>query len=244
VDDLDQFLGLRKKRLYSEHEQNKQNRPAHSNHQELSGSSMFSGTPRQRLGKALAWIPVPVIFALFILRLPETSAASVIITQIPFLALSGFIFYSLYRGEFSPAAMNIALAWAALAGLAFATYLAIKWGQGVAPQCSSGGCAKAQFSKYGRLFFEIRTTSIGIFGYSLVLLSLFLPGLWGRMITAFLATFGFAVSVYLTSASVFVLETTCQWCLGSAAAMTTLLVLSFWRLIRQLAAAPAKEFES
>lgn len=191
---------------------------------------MFFGSREQRLLKALAWVPVPILWALFILQLPEASAASVIITQIPFLGLSGFIFYSLYRGGFSSKAMKLALAWAALAGLAFASYLAIKWGQNALPQCSGGGCAQAQFSKYGQLFFDIRTTSVGIFGYSLVLISLFIPGLWGRMTTAFLASFGFATSVYLTSASVFVLQTTCQWCLGSAAAMTTLLILALWRL--------------
>lgn len=191
---------------------------------------MFAGTPHQRLIKAFVWIPIPILLAWFVLQLPEASTESVIITQIPLLALSAFIFHSLYLGRFSTPAIKVALVWAALSGLAFATYLAIKWGQGVLPQCSSGGCTKAQFSKYGKLFFEIRTTSVGIFGYSLVLLSLLIPGIWGRMATASLATFGFAVSVYLTYSSIFVLDTTCQWCLGSAAAMTTLFILSLWRL--------------
>jgi uncharacterized membrane protein len=38
--------------------------------------------------------------------------------------------------------------------------------------------------------------------------------------------------MYLTFYSATELNTTCQWCLGSAAAMTTIFALSYWRLFR------------
>ena len=80
------------------------------------------------------------------------------------------------------------------------------------------------------MFFGVRTALVGIIGYSLVLGSLLLRGNWGRAVGAFLATFGLGVSLFLTYSSVVVLQTTCQWCLGSAAAWSALFVLSWWRM--------------
>jgi len=178
----------------------------------------------------LAWLSIPVLFGLFIFNLPEASIESVIITQIPFLALSGIIGFYLLKNRLPENVIKIATGFAGLAGLAFAGYLALKWSQGTLPNCSAGGCVKAQYSSYAELFFGIRTTTVGIIGYCLVLLSLIIKGNIGRATTAILGTIGIAVSFYLTYSSVFVLDTTCQWCLGSASAMTTIFTLSMIRL--------------
>lgn len=182
--------------------------------------------------KFASWIVVPIIFALFILSLPDTTRDSVLITQLPFLAITLFIIFLYFSNQFSERAIKLSILWAALAGLSFAIYLTISWYHGTVPVCSTGGCAKAQGSEYADIFFGIRTATVGIFGYSLVLISLLLPNKIGRLATPFLATFGFAVSIYLTFSSVTVLETTCQWCLGSASAMMTIFILSYLWLIK------------
>jgi uncharacterized membrane protein len=180
--------------------------------------------------KLIFWLPVPILYALFVVSMPDTSFESVLITQAPFLALSFVVIYSLFKNQLNEKIIKLGILFAALFGLAFASYLTIKWQQQILPECSSGGCSKAQFSKYADMFFGIRTATVGIIGYTLVLFSLLLKGEFGRIITLALATFGFVVSVYLTFSSVFDLETTCQWCLGSASAMTTIFILSLARL--------------
>lgn len=175
------------------------------------------------------WLPTPFLFAGFVWLMPDTTIESIAITQAPFLALTFLVGLSVLKG-FTEKLIKLAILFAALCGLAFASYLAIKWQQNVLPQCGSGGCAAAQFSKYADMFFGIRTSTVGIIGYLLLIFSLLLKGEVGRIVTLALATFGFAVSVYLTASSIFDLETTCQWCLGSASAMTTIFILSLIRL--------------
>lgn len=183
----------------------------------------------------LPWVGVLVAFGVLVSLLPDTTVESIVITQIPLVPVTGLIIYSFFRaGGVSETAAKITIALVALAGLSFASYLAIKWAAGELPTCSTGGCTAAQYSEGADLFFGIRTTTVGITGYSLVLLSLLIPGNLGRMGTAFLGTFGFGTSMYLTFYSVTELNTTCQWCLGSAAAMTTIMALSYWRLARFL----------
>lgn len=183
----------------------------------------------------LPWVGVLVGFGVLISVLPDTTVESIVITQIPLVPVTGLIVYGFLRsGELPEVAARVTSALVALAGLSFASYLAIKWASGVLPTCSTGGCATAQYSEGADLFFGIRTTTVGITGYSLVLLSLLIPGNLGRMSTAFLGTFGFGTSMYLTFYSVTELDTTCQWCIGSATAMTTIMALSYWRLARFL----------
>jgi uncharacterized membrane protein len=173
---------------------------------------------------------MPFLFAWFVSTFPDTTRESILITQLPFLALSGVVVAYAFQGRLSELTLRLATGFAALAGLAFAGYLTYKWNQNALPQCSTSGCATAQASKYSDMFFDIRTSDVGVFGYSLVLLSLFIPGLWGKAATWALSIFGFAVSAYLTASSIFDLETTCQWCIGSAAAMTTILLISSLRI--------------
>ncbi len=179
------------------------------------------------------WIAVLVLFGFGVSLLPETTWESVAITQIPLVPVTGLVIYSFFSpGELTEKPVRITTALAALAGLSFAIYLGVTWAQGGFPTCSTGGCAAVQISDGADLFFGIRTTTVGMVGYSLVLLSLLIPGNAGRLATAFLATFGFATSVYLSYYSSTELNTTCQWCLGSGAAMTTIFALSYYRLFR------------
>jgi uncharacterized membrane protein len=185
-----------------------------------------------RLRYLLFWIPVPILFGLFVSFFPDTTLESIVITQIPFLALTGVVVVYVLRGRLTDLNLRLATAFAALAGLAYAGYLTYEWGQGSVPQCATGGCTVAQFSDGAELFWEFRTSTVGVVGYCLVLLSLLIPGVYGRVSTFALGTFGFGTSIYLTSYSIFELKTTCQWCLGSAAAMTTIFTISAIRLIK------------
>ena len=183
----------------------------------------------------LPWLGLLITFGVLVSVLPDTTVESIVITQIPLVPVTGLIIYSFFRaGGVSETAAKITIALVALAGLSFASYLAIKWAAGELPTCSTGGCTAAQYSEGADLFFGIRTTTVGITGYSLILLSLLVPGNVGRLATTFLGTFGFGTSMYLTFYSVTELNTTCQWCIGSAAAMTTIMALSYWRLARFL----------
>lgn len=166
------------------------------------------------------------LLAGIILLLPDTTWQTVLITALPWL---GFVFFAL-RQKTNP---KIPLLWAALWGLGYALYLQWSWSQGEVPQCSSAGCSLAQSSEYADMFFGLRTSLVGVIGYSLFLLSLLLRGNTGLLVGSFLAAFGFGISLFLSYSSVAVLGTTCQWCLGSAAAMTTLFVLSWWRMWRE-----------
>jgi uncharacterized membrane protein len=185
-----------------------------------------------RLRYLLYWIPVPILFGLFVSFFPDTTVESIVITQLPFLALTGLVVAWVVRGSVSDGGLRLATAFAALAGLAYAAYLTYEWSQGSVPQCATGGCTVAQFSEGAELFFDFRTSTVGVVGYCLVLLSLLLPGVYGRVSTFALGTFGLGTSIYLTSYSIFELKTTCQWCLGSAAAMTTIFAISSIRLIK------------
>lgn len=183
----------------------------------------------------MPWVAVLVLAGLIVSLLPETTKWSILITQLPLIPVTGLVIYRFLRPEegLQERALKITIALVALVGLAFAVYIGLSWGGGGSNAvCSTGGCNAAETSDGAKLFFGIRTTTVGMVGYSLILLSLLVPGNVGRLTTAFLGTFGFATSVYLTHYLATEFNTSCQWCLGSAFAMTTLFALSYWRLFR------------
>ncbi|MGA1213116.1 MAG: vitamin K epoxide reductase family protein, partial [Solirubrobacterales bacterium] len=162
-----------------------------------------------------------------------TSKTSILITQIPLVPVTGLVVYRYFRpGHLPETAVKVTIPLVALAGLSFAIYLGVTWvATGDAPTCSAGGgCSAAETSDGATLFFGIRTTTVGMIGYSLILLSLLVPGNLGRISTAFLGTFGFGTSAYLTTYLATEFNTSCQWCLGSSVAMTTIFALAYWRL--------------
>lgn len=164
------------------------------------------------------WVAV----ALVVLLLPDATWQ----TSLIFATVSAPLFLQLAN------LIPLRAALFAVAGLGFlcAGYLAFVWYTSGVPQCSSEGCAIAQSSPYATLFFGLPTSTVGVLGYSAVLFALLMPRRYRVWVVAGLAAFGFAVSLFLTYSSVFVLYTTCQWCIGSATAMTSLAILS-WRQI-------------
>ena len=185
----------------------------------------------------LPWVGVLVAAGVLVSLLPGTTKWSILITQIPLVPVTGLVVYRFFRpGELPEKAAKITIALVALAGLSFAIYLGVSWNDGASTATCSvgGGCSAAETSDGATLFFGIRTTTVGMIGYSLVLLSLLIPGNLGRMATAFLGTFGFGTSAYLTTYLATEFNTSCQWCLGSSAAMTTIFALAYWRLAKYI----------
>lgn len=118
-----------------------------------------------------------------------------------------------------------------LAGIAIATYLTYVHYEGLSPVCTSGGCERVQASSYSEIG-PIPVALLGLIGYVLILLSLFVRGDVGRALTFMLTLSGFAFSIYLTYLEVFVIDALCQWCLASAVVMTALFITATFRLLR------------
>ncbi len=118
-----------------------------------------------------------------------------------------------------------------LAGIAIATYLTFVHYEGLSPVCTTGGCERVQASSYSEIG-PIPVALLGLIGYVLIFISLFVRGDLGRALTFMLTLSGFAFSLYLTYLEVFVIDALCQWCLGSAVVMTLLFITSTVRLLR------------
>ena len=118
-----------------------------------------------------------------------------------------------------------------LAGIAIASYLTYIHYEGLSPVCTTGGCERVQASTYSEIG-PIPVALLGLIGYVLILLSLFVRGDVGRALTFMLTLSGFAFSLYLTYLEVFVIDALCQWCLASAVVMTALFITATVRLLR------------
>lgn len=114
-------------------------------------------------------------------------------------------------------------------GLGVAGYLTYVHYEGIAPVCTTGGCARVQASEYSELL-GIPVALLGLIGYVSIGASLLLRGDFGRVTTFFLALVGFMFSAYLTYLELFVIDAICQWCVASAVLMTLLFAVSVWRL--------------
>jgi len=118
-----------------------------------------------------------------------------------------------------------------LAGIAIAAYLTYVHYEGLSPVCTTGGCERVQASSYSEIG-PIPVALLGLIGYVLILVSLFVRGDVGRALTFMLTLSGFAFSLYLTYLEVFVIDAICQWCLASAVVMAALFVTATVRLLR------------
>ena len=96
---------------------------------------------------------------------------------------------------------------------------------------SSGGCETVQHSRYSKLD-GIPVATLGLAGYIGILISLAIRGEAGRALGFALALVGFLFSMYLTYREAFTIHAYCQWCLGSAALMTVLAILTTIRMLR------------
>lgn len=117
-------------------------------------------------------------------------------------------------------------------GLAIATYIAIADSGGGSPVCVGGsqGCETVANSSYSHLL-GVNVAVFGILGYVLLLACALLRGDEARMGGFAVSLIGFGYSVYLTYLELFQIEAVCQWCVGSAIAMTLLFAVNTARML-------------
>ncbi|HTS90206.1 MAG TPA: vitamin K epoxide reductase family protein [Gemmatimonadales bacterium] len=105
--------------------------------------------------------------------------------------------------------------------------------------CSSGGCERAMFSRWG-WFFGFDVATIGMLGYALLLATslISLRPRWQDSsgpvnATLFLALSGFVFTLRLKIAEFVILRTFCPWCAISAICITVITLLAFfdWRTL-------------
>jgi uncharacterized membrane protein len=126
-----------------------------------------------------------------------------------------------------------AIALLALAGLFVSLYLWLhKLGLIGVLQCGTGACDTVQASRYAD-FLGLPVALYGVVGYAVLFAVSMLavqrpdpPRRWPDVTLAVLASLGFVFTVYLTILELFVIHAFCRWCLGSAAIITVIMVLS------------------
>ena len=120
----------------------------------------------------------------------------------------------------------------AVLGVAVAGYLTYVHYAELEPICAGGGggCERVQNSSYAELA-GVPVAVLGLVGYGLILLSLWVPGDAGRVGGAALALVGFGFSAYLTWLELFEIDAICQWCVVSAVLMTALALVTALRVV-------------
>jgi uncharacterized membrane protein len=128
--------------------------------------------------------------------------------------------------------LRVAVAVLALLGLAVAGYLTYVHYAELEPICpgGGGGCERVQDSSYAELA-GVPVALLGLVGYALILLSLWVPGDTGRVAGALFALIGFGLSAYLTWLELFEIDAICQWCVVSAVLMTALALITGRRVL-------------
>ncbi len=118
--------------------------------------------------------------------------------------------------------------------------------------CSTGGCDRAMFSRWG-WFLGVDVALVGIIGYSLLLGTAILglqPRWQARRFPAlsllFLAALGFTFTLRLKYGEFVVLKTFCPWCAISAVCITAIMVLAVlqWRWHRTAPPPPRNDTAS
>jgi uncharacterized membrane protein len=134
-----------------------------------------------------------------------------------------------------------AIAVLALAGLFVSLYLLLhKLGLIGVLQCGSGGCDAVQASGYAD-FLGLPVALYGVVGYAALfvvsMMAVRQPHTSHRHLdrtVAVLSSLGFLFTLYLTALELFVIHATCRWCLGSAAIITAIMVLSVAPMRRRI----------
>jgi uncharacterized membrane protein len=128
--------------------------------------------------------------------------------------------------------LKIAIGVVAVIGIGIASYLTYVHYAGLKVLClSSGGCETVQSSKWAKLD-GVPVAVLGLIGYVTILGSLAIRGDAGRAAGFGVALIGFLFSAYLTFREGFSIHAWCQWCIASAILMTTLMLLTGWRVLR------------
>ena len=116
-------------------------------------------------------------------------------------------------------------------GLAIAGYLTYVHYAGISPVCEiAHGCEKVQTSEWSKLA-GIPVAVLGLIGYAVIFVSLFVPGEEALIVGALTALVGFGFSAYLTYRELFTIDAICPWCVASAVVMTLLAIVMTTRLL-------------
>jgi uncharacterized membrane protein len=126
-----------------------------------------------------------------------------------------------------------------LTGLFISAYLYLyKIGRIGTLACGAGGCETVQQSPWSR-FAGIEVSLIGVLGYAGLLvasLAALRPGMETQRrpatLLAVLAGIGVAFTAYLTYLELFVIHAICRWCVGSAAIVLAILIVTLLDLRR------------
>lgn len=124
-----------------------------------------------------------------------------------------------------------------LIGLADASYLTFVHYEGFGALLCAGAhhghssCETVQSSIWSELD-GIPVALLGLIGYATLLVSYRIPGDPGRAFGFMVALIGFGFSAYLTYREAHSIHAYCEWCLGSAACLTILVVLTGARFLR------------
>ncbi|MFN7210388.1 MAG: vitamin K epoxide reductase family protein [Aggregatilineales bacterium] len=138
-----------------------------------------------------------------------------------------------------------------LIGLCIAGYLAYTKLTNTEIACvqAISDCSYVDSSPYAYLggYGGVPIAYIGFGGYAAIFLTLLgerrlgLLSRYGKWLILGMTLIGFLVSGYLVAVQALVLNSFCQWCMGSAVTMTVLFGVSFARLWRALSAEPDRE---
>jgi uncharacterized membrane protein len=133
----------------------------------------------------------------------------------------------------------------AVIGLADAAYLTYVHYHGFSALACVGGshghssCETVQSSQWSKVG-GVSVALLGLIGYLVLLASLFVRSELGRATGFMVALIGFGFSAYLTYREAVSLHGTyCEWCLGSAACLTILMVLTGIRFLRGAPVTPS-----
>lgn len=125
-----------------------------------------------------------------------------------------------------------------LAGLAVATYLSVEHVSGGIPVCGiSSGCDEVTTSEYAVLF-GVPVAFFGVAGYSALLLGtlaylgLGAPPNFLTYALLGMALIGEAFTLYFVYTQAFRIHAYCEYCLASAAIMTSVVVLTIYATVR------------
>lgn len=119
----------------------------------------------------------------------------------------------------------------AAAGLAISGYLTYVHFFELEPICLTGGCEAVQSSEYSQAY-GIPVALIGMVGYSLILLSLFIRRSYGRLLGVVFTFVGLGYSLYLTYLEIYQIKAICQWCVASAVIVAVITILAAIRYMR------------
>ncbi len=134
--------------------------------------------------------------------------------------------------------LMVAIVAIASIGFLIATYTTVVHYVGFGALICAGGsaahhssCEQVQSSAYNNVA-GIPVSVLGLVGYFVILGGLRIRGELARATVFGTALVGFLFSIYLTYREAFTLHEYCEWCLGSAACMTLLMVLTATRYLR------------